>query len=172
MPFNMRFRLAEPSVTALAERMKQNIDEAVQLVNTDVIDGYTIDVPQILDYPLPLELQTAWPLVCIARESGAFTDDSGYAATGAWDLSAWVFIMDRDPQGLARRLERTMAAVLTAGLGAERSFTTPAGAAYGVSPKNIVYGPMLEGLPQDGGEPPHGLLSWIAATIGCTSDEQ
>lgn len=168
----MRFRLAEPSARALAQQIEDRIADAVQEVNTDVTDGYVIDVPAILDYPLPLELQRSWPLVCIAREGGTFTDDGGYAATGTWNLSVWVFVMDRDPQGLARRLERTMAAVLTAALGDSRSFATPDGAAYGMTPRSVVYGPVLEGLPSDGGEPPNGMLSYCAATIECLSDEQ
>lgn len=166
----MRFRLAEPSVAALAQRIDEQIEQAVQQVNTDVTDGIPIDVPAVVDYPVPLELQRAWPLVCIARESGAFTDDSGYAATGTWNLSLWVFVMDRDPRSLAVKLERTMAAVLTAALGEQRSFTTPA--AFGMTPRAVVYGPVLEGLPNDGGQPPDGLLSWISATIECMSDER
>lgn len=166
----MRFRLAEPIVTVLAQQIRDNIASACAQVNADVTDGYEILEPQVLDYPLPLELQQQWPLVCLAREGGMFRDDTGFSTGGDWRIGLWVFVSDPDPQGLVRRLERTTAAVLTAAL-TTRSFTTPLGSAYGITPRTVTPGPMLEGLPRDGGEPPDGFLSYMVATVECLSDE-
>lgn len=165
----MRFRLAEPIVAALAASIAAQLPDAVAQVNADVTDGYEITEPVVLDYPLPLELQNQWPLVCLARESGVFSDDSGWSATASWSIGLWVFVQDPDPQGLAKRLERTLAAVLTAAT-AQRSFTQ-AGEAYGVTVRRVTPGPVLEGLPRDGGEPPDGYLSYAVALIDCLADE-
>lgn len=168
----MRFRLAEPTVLALAAHLRERLPEAVAQVNADVVDGLEITDPLVLDYPLPLELQTQWPLVCIARERGVFSDDTGWAATGTWTLALWVFIQDPDPEGLARRLERTLAAVASAALGSSRSFAGSSGEAYGITPAGVSYGPVLEDLPDGSGTPPNGFLSYATLTVTCLSDEQ
>lgn len=168
----MRFRLAEPSVAALCEHLRARLPDAVAQVNAEVTDDLYVSEPAVLDYPLPLELQTAWPLVCVTRERGLFTDDTGWTTGAQWTLALWVFVQDPDPQGLARRLERTLAATTTAALGAQRSFNGQAGEAYGITPREVRYGPVLGDLPDGAGTPPHGLLSYAALTLDCLSDEQ
>lgn len=110
------WQLSAPVVEALRARLDDSLPAAVDAVNATVEDGFTIDHPaQVLDY-VPPESAIQWPTVCVLERAAEFANDTGYSATGRYELMLVFFIQDHDPQGLARKLRRYEQAVVRAAL--------------------------------------------------------
>lgn len=162
----------EPAVTALRQRIEDDLPAAVAVVNGAVTDGITIAAPDaanVLDYMPAIGELVNFPTVAIEHGPGRFEDDTGHDATGVYDLAVVAFVQDADPQRLARIVRRTMTALMRCVL-AGRAFGTGDGAVWGLTLRATDFGPALSKRERSD-EPPDTYMTWATVAIRCKIDE-
>lgn len=162
----------EPLITALRQRLVDDLPGHVTTVNGEVTDGTTIvspDAANILDYLPSVGELVNFPTVAIEHGPGRFEDDTGHEATGVYDLVVVAFVQDADPQRLARVVRRTHRAVMRTVL-AGRAIGSGSGAAWGVTLNSFDFGPALTRR-ERGDAPPDTYMTWVAMSIRCRIDE-
>lgn len=166
----MTIRGPEPAVNALRERLEQDLPAAVDQINAEVTDGYAIDLPaRVLDYMPPFDTIQAFPTVCIVHGPGRFEDDTGYEATGVYDLTVVAVLSDADQQALTRKLRRYLLALTRVALEG-RNLGTGDGVPWGVTLRGFDFGPAMADKP-DTAQPPAAFLSWTELTVTVKLDE-
>lgn len=159
----MTIQLTEPTVTALVAKLSAGLNAKIDEVNSAVTDGYPIDYPAaILDYVPPVGVMPAFPIVCISDGNVFLEDDTGFGATGVFDLTIVIYIQNVDQRALAWQLRRYAQAVARCALDQRRIGT----AAWGVVLNAVRSGPTLA---RD--ESPREFLSTVAITITCKTEQ-
>lgn len=153
----MTIQLNEPVVTTLRNRLEAQLPAIITAINALVTDGYTIENPQrVLDYVPPVTDMNALPLLGISDGEMRLEDDTGWGATGVFDLSIVVFLQHSDQRQLVWMLRRYAQAVVRAA----RTPTVGMGEGWGVYNFRVRPGPTLG---RD--ESPRQWLSTIAITF-------
>lgn len=166
----MTIRGPEPAVNALRERLEQDLPAAIDAVNSDVTDGYTVEHPaRVLDYMPPFDTIQSFPTVCIEHGPGRFEDDTGYEATGVYDLTVIAVLSDADQQSLTRKLRRYLLAMTRVTLEG-RDLGSGTGIPWGVTVVGFDFGPALADKARKA-EEPAAFRSWTELTVRVKLDE-
>lgn len=160
----MTIRLQEPVVTAVIARLQTQLPAIIADINSSITDGYLLptDTSRILDYIPPVADMYTMPVIGISDGEMHFEDDTGWGATGVFDLSIVVFIQNADQRALAWQLRRYAQALVQA----LRTPTNAIGEGWGVVIKGIRPGPTLG---RD--ENPRQWMSTVAVTITVKSEQ-
>lgn len=168
----MALQGVEPAVAALRTRIATDLGGHVTTINAAVTDGYTITTPDaqnILDYMPSVGELVAFPTVGIEHGPGRFQDDTGYSATGVYDLIVVTFVQHAEPQGLARLVRRHQLAMLRTVM-ADRNLGSGTGIPWGVTLRNMDFGPALTRRDRGDG-PPDTYMTWSAIAVQVKLDE-
>lgn len=159
----MTIQLNEPVVTTLRSRLETELPAIVTAINATVTDGFTIDAPQrVLDYIPPVGDLNALPLIGISDGEMILEDDTGWGATGVFDISVVVYLQSSDQRVLAWQLRRYAQALVRA----IRTPTIAIGEGWGVYNFRVRPGPTLG---RD--ESPRQWLSTIAVTFTVKTEQ-
>lgn len=154
----MTITLNGPVITTLKARLETNMPIMIADINLNQITPvYTIDNPaQVLDYiPTTADL-FQFPTLGISDGNILLDDDTGWGATGIFDLTVVAFIQDADLRALAWKLRRYAQAMV-------RSIRSPdmkLGDGWGIYNFSVRPGPTL-GRDED----PRLFMSTVAVTF-------
>lgn len=163
-------RGVEPAVTALHSRLATDLNAHIDTINATVTDGYTIPWPEhVHDYMPSVGELVAFPTIGIEHGPGRFQDDTGWEATGVYDLIVVAFVQHAEPQALARMVRRYQLAVLRTVM-AGRNLGSGDGIPWGVTLKGMDFGPALTRRDRGDG-PPDTYMTWTAVAVQVKLDE-
>ena len=159
----MAIKLWEPVVTSLRDRLETDLPATITTINsTQTTPSYPIENPQrVLDFIPTVADMFAFPVVGISDGIFNLEDDTGWGATGVFELTIVVFLQNADPRALAWQLRRYAQAVTRVAL-EDRSI----GDGWGVTLKQVRPGPTLG---RD--ENPRQWLSTVAVSIEVKSEQ-
>lgn len=156
-------QLIEPIIEALVARLTADLPAEIVVANADVSDTYTLEAPRsVLDFLPPPTFENQLPLVGVQDLGGRFEDDTGFTATGLYDIAVVVYLQDYDHQALVRKLRRYVRCLARVVL-ASRAVTP----SWGLTLQRIDYGPTLA----DSIDAPQTYLSWASIVITARQDE-
>lgn len=136
----MTIQLNEPVITSCVARLNAQLPAIITAINAVVTDGYTLPPDfRVLDYIPPVSDLYAVPTIGISDGPMQLEDDTGWGATGVFDLSFVVYVQSADQRYLAWALRRWAQALVRA----LRSPTNAIGEAWGVSNFRVRPGPTL-----------------------------
>lgn len=168
----MSLQLTEPIVSALVSRLGDPLNAVIDALNLELADDITVAYPaRVVDHFPPLATMTTFPQVAVAEGPGSFQDDTGYSATGVYQLVIRCYVSDADQQRLATKLRRLRLAVARTVL-ANRVIPTADGstnAAWGVRLVRIDPGQTLGDLSAQGKVT--SFMSWCGLVIEAMTDE-
>lgn len=166
----MTLRGVEPAVAALKTRLDSDLADRVDAINATVTDGTTLAQPAaILDYMPSVGELVDFPTVAIEHGPGRFQDDTGWEATGVYDLIVVAFVQHAEPQHLARLVRRYQLAVLRCVL-QDRNLGSGTGVPWGVTLRGMDFGPALTRRERED-EPPGTYMTWTAVALTVKLDE-
>jgi hypothetical protein len=161
------FELNEPVVKALAAQLAAQLPGAVDTVNADVTDGYTILYPVQVHDHVPLLTTLAgvgFPAVAIEDMGTRFEDDIVSSVTGVHRVAVLVFLANPDPEALAWQLRRYQQAVMLA-VQADRTLGGESNA-WTTRLRGIEPGPFLEPSREPNQQGANDqYLSWFACEL-------
>jgi hypothetical protein len=160
------------AVSALHARILSDLGAQVATINAAVTDEYTIlnpDPQNVLDYMPSVGELVSFPTVGIEHGPGRFEDDTGWSATGVYDLIVVTFVQHAEPQGLARLVRRHQLAMLRT-IMAGRNLGSGQGIPWGVTLRNMDFGPALTRRDRGDG-PPDTYMTWSAIAVQVKLDE-
>lgn len=156
----------EPVIAALKVRLDAELPGEVILTNSDHTD-YPLSAPTVLDYlPTPQGEMGEFPLVGIGERRGRLEDDTGWSATGVYEVMVIAWDQDADQRALAFKLRRWERCLLRASLKNRRLTDPRSQVGWGLTAGDLLPGPTFEL------EDPRTYLSWRAVTITARSDEE
>jgi len=159
-------KLTEPIVTALKERLEDDLPAAIAAINAAVTDGFTLSEPsEILPYiPPPSDLLVP-PVIGIGEGPSRFEDDIGGSATGKHELLVVAYDQSSDQEALTWRLRRWAQAIARVAL-ADRNLG--GAAAWGTGLIATAPGPTLV----DDAENPREWFSWVGLRLWAKREEE
>jgi len=163
-------RGVEPAVEALRTRIATDLNAHIDTINATVTDGTTIPHPeQVLDYMPSVGELVAFPTIGIEHGPGRFEDDTGFEATGVYELIVVSFVQHAEPQALARMVRRYQLAVLRTVM-KDRNLGSGTGIPWGVVLRGMDFGPALTRRDRGDG-PPDTYMTWSAIALTVKLDE-
>lgn len=164
-------RGVEGIVDALHARLTTDLPAHIQAINTERADGIVVPTPDVRDIyefvPTPSML-TTFPTIGIGHGPDRLEDDTGFDATGVYDLHIVAYVQDSDQRVLAKTVRRLKLAVQRCALEG-RNLGTGTGTAWGVTYLAGDYGPTLSKNPSDNA--PGSYMTSFAIAIRCKGDE-
>lgn len=162
----MAIQLNEPVVTAVHQRLVDNLPDTVTAINGAVTDGFELSQEiTILDYIPPPSDLLAPPVIGVGDGPTKFEDDSGHSATGRHELLVVAYDQSSDQQALAWQLRRWSQAIARVVL-ADRQLG--GAAAWGISLVGTAPGPTLVDNPDS----PREWFSWVGLRFWAKRDEE
>ncbi len=160
-----QIELNEPIVAALVERLTTGLPAVIAAINGEIDDEATLaESIAVLDYiPPPSDLLEP-PVIGIGDGRGGFEDDTGFSATGKFELLITVYEQADDQQLLVRRLRRWAKAIARVALDGRNLGE----AAWGSRLVGTRPGPTLVDNPDQ----PREWLSWTGLLIEFKRDEE
>lgn len=154
----MTIKLNEDIVNTLRDRLEANLPSVIDTINSEQVDPpYTVPKPlQVLDYIPTVSDLSAFPTIGISDGDIHFEDDTGWGATGIFDLTVVSFLQSSDQRTLVWWLRRYGQAVCRVALDSRRMGVE----GWGVTLRGIRPGPTLG---RD--ETPRQWMSTTAVTI-------
>ena len=167
----MTIRGVEPAVLALRDRLSSGLATAIATINAAATDGVVVPDPAaVLDYmPAPGEL-VQFPTVGIEHAGGRWEDDTGWEATGVYDLVVVAFVQDADQQTLARFVRRYHLAVCRTVFTNTRNLGSGDGIPWSVQIVGFDFGPSTSTKVLSD-EPPYTYWTWVAVAMRCKLTE-
>lgn len=163
------FKLAEPIVTAVIDRLTTDLAAVITEINAESADSYDLREPAEIYPHIPsVGLLRLWPAIGIQELPLTLRDDIGSSAVASVDLAVVAF--DQSPELVElgwrlRRWERALATVLLRG----RELGAGGSAAYLTTLSTTRPGPTL-GDHEDP-EQVKTFGSWTAVVIHCEREE-
>lgn len=144
---------------------------AIAAVNDELTDDTVIDEPRaILDFMPPPGLLNKFPTIGIEHGPGRWEDDTGYAATGVYDLIVVAFVQKHDQQQLARYVRRYHLALTRTIFTNSRNLGTGDGIPWSCQLTAFDFGPALT-TKQIADQPPQTFMTWVAIGVRVKLDE-
>lgn len=162
--------LNETPVMAVKERLENDLQAALDDINSSVTDGYEVEpCQQVLTFIPPPDLLTTFPTIGIGDGPSTFEDDNGFEATGRHELLIVCYLQNADQEALAWQLRRYTQAITTTVLAGRELSSTVAGAAWGTGLVRISPGPTLA----DNEDPAQvrTWMTWAGVQIWAKRDE-
>lgn len=164
-------RGVEAATTALARRLTDDLPAVIDEINASHPDDEVVpQAEEILDYMPNLGGLLTFPTVAIGHGPGTWTDDTGFSATGTYDLLIVAFVQHADQRILAQHVRRYQLALLRTVLTNSRNLGTGDGIPWSIVVKAMDFGPSL-GQQPGADEPFTAFLTWTALSITCKLDE-
>jgi hypothetical protein len=164
-------QLTEPIVAGLVAKLNQDLPAAIDALNASLTDETTVAYPQqILDHFPPLETLLVFPTVAVAEGAGTFSDDTGWSATGRYELAVHCYVSSTDQQVLVTQLRRLRTAVARVVMDGR---TVPTADLSGTSAWGLVLKRLVPGatLGEFGPQGVETFMSWCGIVIEVTCDE-
>lgn len=160
----MTINLNEDIVNTLRDRLEANLPAVIDDINSTHQDPlYPMQYPyQVLDYIPPVSELTGFPTLGISDGNIAFEDDTGWGATGVFDLTVVCFLQSSNHRELVWWLRRYGQAIVRVTLAGRRLGVE----GWGVTLRDIRPGPTLG---RD--ESPRQWLSTTAVTITVKTEQ-
>lgn len=160
----MTIRLNEDVINTLRDELESDLPTLVASINAANLDPlYPLPVPyQVLDYIPPVAELTGFPTIGISDGDITFEDDTGWGATGLFDLTIVCFLQSPNHRELVWWLRRYGQAIVRSALEGRRLGAE----GWGVTLKSVRPGPTLG---RD--ENPRQWLSTTAVTITVKTEQ-
>lgn len=159
----------EPAAQALITRLG-TLDDYIALANAAVTDGITVDAPvQVLPYVPPLDQLDQFPVIGVGDGPGRWEDDTGFSATGVWQLTAVWFLQDADQLALTTRARRALNVLVSCVMDG-RVWTDDRDVMWSVRLLATRPGAALADRPGRN-EPPTAYLTWVGVAVEVKTDE-
>jgi len=167
----MPIRGVEPAVNALRQRIEDDLPANIAAINATVTDGTLIEDPVVVtDYVQPPGELVQFPSIGIEHGPGRWEDDTGYGATGVYDLIVVAFVQNADQQSLARYVRRYHLALTRTIFSTSRNLGSGDGIPWSAQVNGFDFGPALT-VKEVHDTPPHTYMTWVAIAVRVKLDE-
>jgi hypothetical protein len=162
----------EPAIDALRARLITDLNTRIDAINLERADDIVLDhvAPErILPFVPQPSLLVDFPSIGIGHGPDRFEDDTGFEATGVYDLHVLAFVQHSDQRALAILVRRMKLAVTRCVLEG-RNFGSGPGIPWGVTYQGGDFGPAMgKSVAQD--VTPDSYMTFCAIAIRCKLDE-
>lgn len=160
----MTIKLNEDVVNTLRDRLETDLPAVIATINSDQTDpAFTVPSPQqVLDYIPPVADLNVFPTIGISDGDISFEDDTGWGATGLFDLTVVCFLQSSNQRELVWWLRRYGQAICRVALDGRRMGVE----GWGVTLRGVRPGPTLG---RD--ETPRQWMSTTAVTITVKTEQ-